>query len=216
IVGPGKTATIPGVGAVCCDDVVAQLFATPENHLADETNGTAGIVRIQHFADAETTSSPLIISSRNYDDQPAGTVGSQLMTYTRPISVGLGEAALLLTGLESDASSSPKVRFDSTVNVFAYDDVFTRVRLTALKSDGTVLGTHDLVLNYSADGVPYTGHFQPRYLSASDATGNLNGVQSAPISVKVEVIEGGRVGAYGLVEDITTHDPTYVQATPQN
>src|SRR5262249_29196734 len=79
IVGPGKTATIPGVGAVCCDDVVAQLFATPENHLADETNGTAGIVRIQHFADAETTSSPLIISSRNYDDQPAGTVGSQLM-----------------------------------------------------------------------------------------------------------------------------------------
>jgi hypothetical protein len=208
ILGPGKL--------VFWDDIVAEVFATADNHLAEPTNGTAGVVRIQHFGDPDTTTAPLLISARNYDDQPTGTVGSQLFAYTRPISIGLGEAPLVLTGLQQDDATNPKPRFTSTVNVFAYDDVQTQVRLTALKSDGTVLGTHHVVLNGISDNVPFSGHFQPRYLSASDATGSLNGIQNEPISVKIEVMEGGRVGAYGMIEDLTTRDPTYVQALPQN
>lgn len=205
LLGPGKL--------VFWDDIVAQVFATPDNHLADLLNGTAGVLRVQHFVDSETSTSPLLVAARNYDDQPSGTVGSQLATYTRPVSVGPGQTPLLLAGLQQDDATNPRPRFASTVNVFTYDDVLTVVKLTALKSDGTVLGTHNVALN----NPPGAGnHFQPRFLGASDATGNLNGVQNAPISVKIEVLEGGRVGAYGLVEDTTTHDPTYVQATPQN
>ncbi len=204
ILGPGKL--------VFWDDIVAQVFATPDNHLAELTNGTAGVVRIQHFADPETTTAPLLISARNYDDQPTGTVGSQLFAYTRPISIGPGEAPLMLTGLQQDDATNPKPRFTSTVNVFAYDDVLTVVRLTALKSDGTELGRHHVALNNPGA----SGHFQPRSLGASDATGSLYGVRNEPISVKIEVVEGGRVGAYGMIEDLTTRDPTYVQALPQN
>jgi hypothetical protein len=218
----GTEQRVPGcVGPLAFwDDVVAQLFANSENHLADSNNGNAGILRIQHFTDVETTSAPLQISARNYDDQPRGTVGSELLDYTRAVSIGPADAPMLLTGLQQDDASNPKLRFSSTVNVFAYDDVQTDVLLTALSIDGSVLGTHHVVLNQpfvDDRGQPLvTGHFQPRALDASDATGSLNGVQNQPISIKVEVVQGGRIGVYGLIEDVTTHDPTYIQAFPQN
>jgi hypothetical protein len=214
VIAPGKLAAVPGLqGVVCCDDVVSELFATQDNHLADLLNGTFGILRVQHFVDGETSTSPLLISARNYDDQPTGTYGSQLAVYTRPILVGPGQAPLVLAGLQQDDSSNPKPRFAPTyVDVFAYDDVLTVVRLTALKSDGTELGHHIVALNNPGA----SGHFQRRSVGASDFTGNLNGIQNEPISVKIEVMQGGSVGAYALIQDITTRDPTYVQATPQN
>jgi hypothetical protein len=77
-----------------------------------------------------------------------------------------------------------------------------------MKNDGTVLGFHDLVLNQTGGG----GHFQPRNLNISD----FNAVINQPITIKVDVLSGGRVGAYALLRDLVTRDPTYVQAVPQN
>ena len=201
IVGPGKLAY--------WDDVVAQVFCAADATLADPENGTAGVLKVQHFADGETTTSPLIISARNYDDQPAGTVGSQLSVYTQPLSLGPTDPAQLLAGLQVDMTdgSNPKPRFETIVSVFAYDDLQTVVRLTSLKNDGTVLGSHDLALNQPGA----SGHFQPRNLSLPA----FNAVINEPVTVKVEVLSGGRIGAYALVRDITTRDPTYVQARPQ-
>ena len=215
IVGPGQLAQVPGLpGTVCCDDAVAQLFATPANNLDSFATDSAGLIILQHFQDAETSTAPLIILSRTYDDEPTGTVGSQMEVYTRkaPLSVGPTDGPLVLTGLQTDTAANPHPRFQSSVNVFAYDDVLTVVRLTALKSDGTVLGTHYVALNNPGA----SGHFQPRFLDASDITGSLNGATNAPVSIKVEVVQGGRAGAYGLVEDVATHDPTYVRSAPQN
>ena len=190
------------------DDVVAQLFATAGNNLADPNNGTAGVLKIVHFADPETSSAPLIISARNYDDQPTGTVGSQLSVYTGPLSIGPNEPSLLLAGVEADGGSNLNPRFETILSVFSFDDTQTTVRLTALKSDGTVLGFHDVVLNQPGGG----GHFQPRNLNLPE----FHAVINEPVTIKVDVMSGGRVGAYALIRDVVTRDPTYVQAIPQN
>lgn len=190
------------------DDVVAQTFATVGNNLADPNNGTAGVLKIIHFVDPETSTAPLIISARNYDDQPTGTVGSQLSVYTGPVSLGPNEPSLILAGLEADGGSNPKPRFETIVSVFSFDDQQTTVRLTALRNDGTVLGFHDLVLNQPGGG----GHFQPRNLNIPDFAAQIN----QPVTVKVDVLSGGRVGAYALLRDLVTRDPTYVQAIPQS
>jgi hypothetical protein len=215
IVGPGQLAQVPGLpGTVCCDDAIAQLFATPANGLDNFATDSAGLIILQHFEDNETSTAPLIILSRTYDDEPTGTVGSQLEVFTRkmPLAVGPADGPLVLTGLQTDTPANAHPRFQSTVNVFAYEDMLTVVKLTALKSDGTVLGTHFVALNNPGA----SGHFQPRFLDASDITGSLNGAQDAPVSIKIEVVQGGHVGAFGLVEDIATHDPTFVQSAPQN
>lgn len=190
------------------DDVVAQVFASAGNNLADPDNGTAGVLRITHYVDGDTSTAPLIISARNYDDQPTGTVGSQLSVYTRPLSLGPNEPSLRLAGPQADGGGNPKPRFETILSAFSFDDTQTTVRLTAVKSDGTVLGFHDLVLNQPGAG----GHFQPRNLNIPE----FNAVVNEPITIKVDVMSGGRVGAYALIRDIVTRDPTYVQAVPQN
>jgi hypothetical protein len=189
------------------DDVVAQVFATVGNNLADPSNGTAGVLRIVHYVDGETSTAPLIIAARNYDDQPTGTVGSQLSVFTEPLSIGPNEPSLLLAGVEADDSSKPNPRFETILSVFSFDDTQTTVRLTAVKSDGTVLGSHDVVLNQPGGG----GHFQPRNLNLPAFNAQIN----VPITVKVDVLSGGRVGAYALLRDVVTRDPTYIQAVPQ-
>jgi PKD repeat protein len=190
------------------DDVVAQVFATVGNNLADPANGTAGILKIIHFADGETNTAPLIMSARNYDDQPTGTVGTELSVYTMPLSLGPNEPSLLLAGVEADGGSNSNPRFETILSVFSFDNTQTTVRLTAVKSDGTVLGFHDLVLNQPGGG----GHFQPRNLNISD----FNALINEPVTVKVDVMSGGRIGAYALLRDLVTRDPTYIQAVPQN
>ncbi|MGH9365863.1 MAG: PKD domain-containing protein [Thermoanaerobaculia bacterium] len=201
-IGPGKL--------LFWDDVVGQVFGEVDASLGDPANGTAGILRVQHFADGETSTQPLLLTGRNYDDQPTGTVGSQLSVYTKPLSLGTGEPPLVLAGLQADATdgSNPKPRFETILSVFSYDDTQTAVRLTSQKGDGTVLGFHDVTLNQPGAG----GHFQPRNLNLPD----FHAVINEPVSIKVEVLSGGRAGAYALVRDLVTRDPTYVQAVPQN
>jgi PKD repeat protein len=178
------------------DDVVSALGTDPGN--------TAGILRIYYPKDDESATHPLIISSRNYDDQPTGTAGSQLDVYTS-LQAGSASHNLYLTGVEDSD------RYRSVIGVFAMDTGATAApvagRIVAVGPDGSEVGSVGFVLGGSG----------PRYGQISLTDPNLNFKNpGTPVSIRIDQLSGGKIGAYAFTVDKVTNASVFIQALPQN
>jgi hypothetical protein len=83
-------------------------------------------------------------------------------------------------------------------------DLLTRVRVTAVKQDGSVAGLFDFVLNDST----HSGHYVQLPMSA------IPGIVGDPMTIRVEVLEGSRVGAYVVTVDQISSDTVFIQGRP--
>jgi len=180
------------------DDVVAVLLARDER--VDLSGSNAGILRIFYPEDDESPTRPLIIGSRNYDDDPAGTVGSQLAVYTSA-QAGSPSHDLFLTGVEDSA------RYASRIGVFAMDPGRVTGRIVVVAPDGSQVGSFGFTLGGSS---PHYGQ-----ISLTDPNMHFNN-PGKPVSIRFDQLSGGRVGAYAFTADKVTLDTNFIQALPQN
>ncbi len=96
VYGPSLVAqslyTIEAGKLISFDDI-AQIFPTvPE--IADAT-GTAGLLKVSYAADAETSTAPLLVSARAYDDRTAtsgGTAGTALSSFSGGDAIAVGDS----------------------------------------------------------------------------------------------------------------------------
>jgi hypothetical protein len=190
-VSPGKS--------VILDDVVGSIlarYAPAGIDLMQES--TLGLLRISYRAASDSSTAPLLIGGRIYDDRGnAGTAGMQLFVYSNGESVAVG-SPLVLPGAQQN------LRFRTNIGFFAMGDLPTRVRVTAVKPDGVAAGTFDFVLNDSG----HWGHFVQMSMA------QIPGIVGDPMTIKVEVLEGSRVGAYVVTVDQISSDSIFVQGRP--
>jgi PKD repeat protein len=179
------------------DDVVGSLLAQDKN--VDLSGSTAGILRIYYPEDDESATRPLIIGSRNYDDQPTGTAGTQLALYTPAQVAGPGQKLYLSGAEDSD-------RYGSRIGVFVMDPGPVSFRIVAVDADGTEVGSLSTVLGGS---VPHFGQ-----ISLTDASLGFRN-PGTPISIRIDQVSGGRVGAYAFTIDKVTLDTNFIQALPK-
>jgi len=180
------------------DDVIGSLLSQDTG--VDLSGDNAGILRVYYGEDSDSTTHPLVIGSRNYDDEPTGTAGSQLAVYTSA-QAGGASRNLFLTGVEDS------VRYSSRIGVFTMDPGPVTGRIVAVGPDGTPVGSVGFTLGGSS----------PRYgqLSLTDPNMNFNN-PGKPVSIRFEDLKGGRVGAYAFTVDKVTLDTNFIQALPQN
>jgi PKD repeat protein len=180
------------------DDVVAALMARDTR--VNLSGSNAGILRISYLEDDESATRPLVIGSRNYDDEPTGTAGSQLAVYTSA-QAGSASQYLFLTGVEDSA------RYGSRIGVFAMDPGPVTGRIVVVEPDGSQVGSVGFSLGGSS----------PRYGQISLTDSNMNFTNPGkPVSIRFEQLSGGRVGAYAFTVDKVTLDTNFIQALPQN
>ena len=179
------------------DDVVSALLATDTT--VDLSGNSAGVLRISYPEDADSATQPLVIGSRNYDDQKTGTAGSQLAVYTSAL-VGSEGHNLFLTGAEDS------VRYGSRIGVFAIDAGPVTGRIVAVGPDGSEVGSVGFVLGGSS---PHYGQ-----ISLTDTSMNFRN-PGTPVSIRIDQVIGGRVGAYAFTVDKVTLDTNFIQAVPQ-
>jgi hypothetical protein len=159
---------------------------------------TLGVLRISYRAASDSATAPLLIGGRIYDDRgSAGTAGMQLFAYSNGESVEPG-SPLVLPGAQQN------LRFRTNIGFFAMGDLPTAVRVTAVKQDGTTAGTFDFTLNDPGR----SGH----YVQMSMA--QIPGIVGAPMTVRVEVLSGSRIGAYVVTVDQISSDTVFVQGKP--
>jgi hypothetical protein len=180
------------------DDVVGSLLAQDKS--VDLSGSTAGILRIYHPEDDESATRPLIVGSRNYDDQPTGTAGTQLAVYTPAQVAGPGQKLYLSGAEDSD-------RYGSRIGVFAMDPGPVFFRIVAVDADGNEVGSLSTALGGSA---PHFGQ-----ISLTDASMGFRN-PGKPVSIRVDQVSGGRVGAYAFTIDKVTLDTNFIQGLPQN
>jgi PKD repeat protein len=180
------------------DDVVAALLARDTK--VDLSGSNAGILRVFYPEDDDSATHPLVIGSRNYNDDPTGTAGSQLAVYTGAQAGGASQN-LFLTGVEESA------RYASRIGVFAMDPGPVTGRIVAVAPDGSEVGS-----------VPFTlGGSSPHYGQISLTDSNMNFTNPGkPVSIRFEQLRGGRVGAYAFTVDKVTLDTNFIQGLPQN
>ncbi|MDQ5859130.1 MAG: PKD domain-containing protein, partial [Acidobacteriota bacterium] len=179
------------------DDIVGTILDgyTP---LDLKRENTLGLLRISYRAAADSTANPLLIGGRIYDDRgAAGTAGMQLFVYSNGESVSPG-SPLVLPGAQQN------LRFRTNIGFFSMGDLPTRVRVSGVKMDGTVAGTFEFLLNDASR----SGHYVQLPMSA------IPGVVGEPMTIKVEVLEGSRVGAYVVTVDQISSDTVFVQGRP--
>jgi PKD repeat protein len=188
-IGPGRSLVI--------DDVVGSLLdGYAPADLKQES--TLGVLRIYYPAAADSATAPLLIGGRIYDDRgSAGTAGMQLFVYSNGESVAPGNP-LVLPGAQQN------LRFRTNIGFFAMGEAPTTVRVTAVKQDGTIAGTYDFMLN---DG-SRTGHYAQLPMSA------IPGIVGEPMTIRVEVLDGSRIGAYVVTVDQISSDTIFVQGRP--
>jgi PKD domain-containing protein/List-Bact-rpt repeat protein len=180
------------------DDVIATLLALDTR--VDLSGNTAGILRIFYAEDDESATRPLVIGSRNYDNEPTGTAGSQLSVYTLDQAAGPGQRLVLAGAEESD-------RYTSRIGVFAVDPGPVTGRIVAVGPDGTEVGS----LNFGVGGSsPHYGQ-----ISLTDPSLNFKN-PGTPVSIRIDQLSGGRIGAYVFTVDKVTLDTNFIQALPQN
>jgi hypothetical protein len=179
------------------DDVVGTLLdAATDVDLKQES--TLGVLRIYYRAAPDSATAPLLIGGRIYDDRgSAGTAGMQLFVYSNGESVSPG-SPLVLPGAQQN------LRFRTNIGFFALGDLQTPVRVTAVKQDGTVAGTFDFILNAPGQN----GHF------AQLSMLQIPGIVGEPMTVRVEVLSGSRIGAYVATVDQISSDSIFVQGKP--
>ncbi len=180
------------------DDVVGSLLTSDKS--VDLSGNSAGILRIYYPEDDESATRPLMIGSRNYNDQPTGTAGSQLAVYTLAQAAGVGQKLYLSGAEESD-------RYASRIGVFSVDAGPVTGRIVAVAPDGSEVGSVNFTLGGSS---PHYGQ-----LSLTDPNMNFTN-PGKPVSIRIEQLSGGRAGAYAFTVDKVTLDTNFIQALPQN
>jgi hypothetical protein len=187
-----------GIGrSLILDDVVGTLL--DEYTPADlKRESTQGVLRISYRAASDSAAAPLLIGGRIYDDRgSAGTAGMQLFVYSNGESVAPG-SPLVLPGAQQN------LRFRTNIGFFALGDLPTPVRVTAVKQDGATAGALDFVLNETGRN----GHYAQLPMSA------IPGIVGEPMTIRVEVLGGSRIGAYVVTVDQISSDTVFVQGRP--
>jgi hypothetical protein len=179
------------------DDVVSSLMSKDTS--ADVSGSNAGFLRIYYPTDTDSATKPLIISSRNYDDQTTGTAGSQLALYTRAHG-GSSTKKLFAAGAEDS------LRYATKIGVFAMDPGPVSFRIVAVDSTGTEVGSLSTGLGGAG------AHFGQ--LDLTDASFNFTN-PGKPVTIRIDSISGGRIGAYVFTVDKVTLDTVFTQALPQ-
>jgi hypothetical protein len=178
------------------DDVIGTLMS--QDASVNLTGSNSGILRIYYPEDAESATRPLIIGSRNYDDQTTGTAGSQLALYTRGQTAIDGQKLVLSGAVEND-------RYTSKIGVFTVDPGQVSFRVVAVAPDGSEVGS--LVTALGGAG-PHWGQ-----VSLANLPNFVN--PGVPISIRIDQISGGRVAGYAFTVDKATLDTNFIQALPQ-
>jgi hypothetical protein len=190
--------TIAANSMLTWDDVIGTLVdLDPSVELIPLS--TFGILRIYYAADGEESSAPLLLSSRNYDDQPSGTSGTQIPSYTSAQYATAGQN-LYLTGVEESA------RYEGRIGVFSADGSPATGRIAVLRPDGSEAGS----IGFS---VGAAGSQRLLQISLMGIPGFLN--PQAPVTVRVEVASG-RAAAYAFNVDRITKDTSFIQGFPLN
>jgi PKD repeat protein len=194
-------------GLLTFDDVVDSLMK--QDPATDLTGDTAGMLRILHFEDPDSSSNPLVISSRNYDDPSDGfgTAGTQLAVYSSSQTTKPGNPALVMPGAENSE------RFYSVIGLFAADATPTTGRVSAVGADGNEVGFFDFALNQPG-GI---GRFGQLFLTALKDPANPASpatIPPTPVTIRVTVTQGARVGGYAVTVDLKTNDLTFIQGRP--
>jgi hypothetical protein len=178
------------------DDVIGTLMS--QDGSVDLSGSNSGFLRIYYPEDSESASRPLIVGSRNYDDQTTGTAGSQLAVYTKEQAANTGQQLVLSGVVESD-------QYTSKIGIFTMDAGPVSLRIVAVAPDGSEIGS--LVTALGGGGAHW---------GQIPLTGLSNFVNpNVPVSVRIDQVNGGHVGAYGFTVDKTTLDTTFIQALPQ-
>jgi hypothetical protein len=191
----GNYVTILPGQLVTYDDVINSLMA--KDTRVDLTGSSAGILRIYYVGDGESATRPLIIGSRNYDDQPTGTAGTQLAIYTSA-QMATGNQVLSLPGVEDS------IRYASKIGVFTPDAGPVQGSITAVAPDGTIVGS----IGFTVGG----GGLHYGQLDLTQLNGFAN--PARPVTVRVQA-SGGRVSAYAFTVDKGTLDTNFIQGLPQ-
>ena len=179
------------------DDIVGTLLK--KDMSVDLSRDSAGVLRIHYGEDDESATRPLVIGSRNYDDQPTGTAGTQLAVYTPAQVAGPGQKLYLSGAEESD-------RYRSRIGVFAMDPGSVSFRIVAVDTGGNEVGSLSTALGGSA---PHFGQ-----ISLTDASMGFRN-PGTPVSIRIDQVSGGRVGAYVFTVDKETLDSNFIQAVRQ-
>ena len=185
-------------GKLLSFDDIAQIF--PDVPEIAEGTGTAGLLKVTYAADAETSTAPLLVSARAYDDRSTttgGTAGTALSSFSGGDSIGVGDAPIVIPGAETND------RFRTNVGIFALDDEVTGVLVTAVDKDGNVVGSAGGALNNPGQAGPWL-----QFPIAS-----IPGLPAEPVSLRVEVTSGGRIGAYAINIDQKSADTTFIKGT---
>jgi len=185
-------------GLLTYDDVVGALMSADTS--VDLSGASAGILRISYPEDEDSATKPLIIGSRNYDDQPTGTAGSQLAVYTSA-QTGTAGHDLSLTGIEESE------QYRSVIGVFALDPGPISFRIVVVDANGNEVGSLGSQL----------GGAGSRWGQLDLTAAALNFINpGTPVSLRIKQISGGRLGAYAFTVDKVTLDTNFIQAIPQN
>ena len=179
------------------DDVIGSLMS--QDTSVNLTGTNSGFLRIYYPEDSDSATRPIIIGSRNYDDQTTGTAGSQLAVFTHNQAANTSQR-LVLSGAQESAQYTTKI------GVFLMDPGPVSFRVLAIAPDGSQIGS--LVTTLGGTGVPHWGQ-----ISLHDLPGFVN--PNVPVSIQIDQVNGGRLSGYAFTVDLTTLDTTFIQALPQ-
>ena len=176
---------------------ISELYpGVPE--IATET-GTSGMLRVTYPADAETTTNPVYVNARSYDDRSqttGGTAGTALPSYAAADAIAYGDDALVIPGAEQSD------RFRTNVGLFAVDGSLTIANVWAVDKDGSAIGS-PITIALNQDGI--SGPWSQFPLSV------IPDLPADPVSLRVQVVQGGRVAAYAINVDQKSSDTTFVK-----
>ena len=81
------------------------------------------------------------------------------------------------------------------------------INVSAIDKEGNTFGTP---VNLALNQAGVSGHLQQFGMNA------FAGLPAEPVSLRVEVVRGGRVGAYAVNVDLKSLDLTFIQGKPQD
>jgi len=191
-----KPLQVDAKQGVSIDDVLGNFLDEATD--ADLKTGTyLGLLKVFYSAPPDVATAPLIIGGRIYADLSTGTAGMQLSVYTDAQSVAAGSSALIMPGAQTN------LRFRTNIGLFALGSLPTTVRIHALKQDGTEASTYDFTLNSGGNGA-----FAQIPMSA------LPVIDGNPMTMRVEALNGSRIGAYIVTVDQISADTVFIKGTP--
>jgi hypothetical protein len=106
-------------------------------------------------------------------------------------------------------------RFYSVLGLFSLDATLTTGRISAVGADGKEIGFYEFELN-KANGFGHFGQVFLRDLKDPASPGSPATIPATPVTIRVTVTQGGRVGGYAVTVDLKTNDLTFIQGRPQS